>query len=147
MARRRRRAKGPRKVPIRYQTADQRVDYVPRRPAELPVELDRVRTGILRALRVLNRMKRIRHSAIVGARFQLEQALCDVPAGASEEWMADEIGRLSFVMADSLKLLSQLCHSRTHWLEEARFILTYGQTPKKREPAGSYGLGTENAGP
>ena len=144
MARRRKKA-GPRKVRVAWTEADGRVlEYVPRLPGELRGELERVTDSVRRALRILWPVRRLRHHCIVSARVQLQNCLRDVPADADEDWRANEIARLSYVMHTALGMLDQLRNSRVKWLGEARFTLTYGQTPKKREPAGSYGAGTGN---
>jgi len=46
---------------------------------------------------------------------------------------------LSFIMEDTVSLLNRLRHCRVGNIEKARFILTYGQTPKKRELTARYG--------
>ncbi len=129
--------KAPKKVRVYFEGDRGLIEYVPRAPSDLRPELERVQADIRLTLRILHRARRYRHVAVSTARFQLENCLRDTPAGASDEWLADEIARLSYVMEDTLGILNRLKHSRMHYLEEARFRLTYGQTPKKRDPPGA----------
>lgn len=138
MARRKKRRSGPKKIPIVYQSGTQTIEYVGKTSSELRPEYARVRDAIHRALRVLSRLRRLRQIVLVSARFQLNEALRELPEDASDEQVADEIARLSFVMQDTFDVLAKLEHSRTPFIQEARFILTYGQTPRKREPSGTY---------
>lgn len=138
MAKRKRRA--PRKLAVQWVTPEGEVlDFVDRTPSDLPIELARVRSHGLLAAKVLSRLKRLRNAEIIRARFELEHCQRPEPEDVPAEWYAQEIARLSYVYQQVLQVLNRLCHARTRWLEETRFLLTYGQTPKKREPAGTYG--------
>lgn len=138
MAKRKRKA--ARRIPVIWVTAGgQTIEFVERAPSELAPELARVADHGVRAAKVLSRLKRLRNVHIVRARFELGHCQQEVPDLASHEWLAGEIARLSYVYKQVLDELNKLCHARTRWLEEARFLLTYGQTPQKREPAGNYG--------
>lgn len=136
------RRKVQKKIRVHYQD----IEYVPRARADLRPELGRVQSELKLAIRILFRARRYRHVAVSTARFQLENCLREIPEGASDQWLADEIGRLSYVMEDTLGILNRLKHSRVHYLEEARFKLTYGQTPKKRDPPGSAGQKGRSSG-
>lgn len=137
MARRKRRL--PKKLPVVWTTDDGTVvEYVPRIASELRPEFERVREHGLRAARVLSRLKRHKNIILVSARFELEHCHQAPPEGAGDEWYAREIARLSYVYEQTHQLLSRLVNSRIQFIENARFLLTYGQTPTKREPATSY---------
>jgi len=131
--RRKKKKAGPKKIPIRYVDGNEHVEYVPRTSKELKTELERIQLAIRRALRVLSKLRRKRHIVLVTVRFQLRNCLKEIVNDASDEAVADEIARLSYVMEDTVMLLEHLKHSRIPCLEEARFLLTYGQTPKQRE--------------
>lgn len=143
MAKRRKSAK---KFPVCYISSAGEIQYVGRTRAELPRELERVRNSIHAALRILFRLRRVRHKVIVTATFQLRNCLREIPESDDPYWVASEIARLSYIMEDTRKIIDRLKNSRTHWLEQVRFTLTYGQTPKQRDPAGSYGGGTHGRG-
>jgi hypothetical protein len=129
----------PKKFPIRWTNADgSTIEYVDRAESELRAELERVRDHGFRAAKVLSRIRTGRHVVIVAARFELEHCQRVVPDDASSAWLSAEIARLSYVYQQTLELLNRLSNSRIHWLEETRFLLTYGQTPKKREAAGNF---------
>ncbi len=143
MAKPRRRRK-VKKILIMYDDGEVRRNYVSKAPSELRPELNRVQESIRIVLRILSRLYRTRHPVIVTSRFQLLNGLRSLTlTEMSDEEVAAEIARLSYLMEDTLGLLNKLEHSRTKHLEEARFTLTYGQTPQKRDPAGSYGAGLE----
>lgn len=138
MAKRKKR-KAPDKVPVVYDDGVTNVEYVGKQKNELRPELERIVYEIKQVLRILQRLRRHRHIIIISARFQLVEALRDLPEELeTEEDVANEIARLSFTMEDTLKLLGRLSNSRIPVLEAARFKLTYGQTPKRREPAGAF---------
>lgn len=131
-----------RKPARRYEIRYEAVEYLPRTAIEVWPEFRRVRAAINDVLRILSLLKRIKNGTLVSARFTLLNCYRDLPDDSPLELVASEIGRLSYVMADALTILSDLKHCRIHHLEEARFKLTYGQTPKKRDPG--YGSGTKN---
>jgi hypothetical protein len=136
---RRRRKRATKKVPICYDDGVKHIEYVSKAKKELLPELLRIRSEILQALRLLNYLRRKRHSVLISVRFQLQESLRDIPEDAEPAELAEEIARLSFIMDNALNQLNILSHSRTPLIEQIRFKLTYGQTPKKRDPAGSYG--------
>jgi hypothetical protein len=127
------------KVPIRFRLGDITVEYVSRAEDQVWNEYCRVRNAVLDATRILNLLKRIRHPVLVTARVQLAHVLDDVQEDAELDVVAAEIARLSYVMDDTVTVLAGLKHCRVPHLQAARFALTYGQTPKKRDPAGDYG--------
>jgi len=138
MAKRRKRSPA-KAVQISYHNGDVVVHYVARAPSEVRKEYARVLEAVNTALRGLKRLKRIRHDVIVSARFQLANSVHPVPVDATPEHLADEVGRLSYVMEDTHALLGRLKNSRLPLLEEIRFTLTYGQTPKRKDGPGVYG--------
>ena len=122
------------KVPITYKTPDGvLIEYVPRYSSELVRELARVYTAVLQANRVLATLSRVRHIAIQSVHFQMANALRAPLSEFDELTASDEIARLSFIMEDAVGILSTLTNSRTANLQQLRFVLTYGQTPKKRD--------------
>jgi len=122
------------KYTIRWALDDgTKVTYVDRPAGELRSELERVRNAGLLAAKVLSRLRRVRNSSIQLALFELAHCSQAVPEDAPPKWLADEIARLSFTYSGVVKLLNLLSNSRVRWLEEARFLLTYGQTPIKRD--------------
>lgn len=121
------------KIEITYRDGDTVIHYVPRPNALLWPELTRVRKAINDALRILYHVKRVRHIVIASTRFQLSNAARDITEEDEPQVIADEIARLSYVMDTALRTLEELKHCRVKFLEEVRFTLKYGQTPKKRE--------------
>lgn len=141
MARRRRKVK---KVVIKYDDGSVYRNYVGKTSSELRPEIERILESIRIVLRILTRLRRTRHPVIITSRFQLLNGIRELSLDdMTDEEIANEIARLSYLMEDTLSQLNKLEHSRTHHLEEARFRLTYGQTPQKREAAGSYGSGLD----
>jgi hypothetical protein len=124
------------KIPVIYQQGPIRIEYVDKTPSELDPELARVRESVHRALQILARLSRLKHIAIVSARFQLQNCLSELKPDSSHDDKAKELARINYTMEDTLGLLNRLSNSRIEWLEAARFQLTYGQTPKKRDLAG-----------
>lgn len=116
-------------------------EYVPRTLPELRSELSRIHQAIYEATRMLSTMGRVKHVVIKTALLQLRNARRTVPDDAPAEELAGEIARLSVLMEDTLFILNKLKHCRVHHMEEARFKLLYGQTPKKRELPTTYGKG------
>lgn len=118
-----------------YQDGVTRIDYVSRKVTEVAGEYERVKAAVLEANRIINRyqMRRVRHVVLDVCRFQLANALVDVPPDSTPEAFAQEIARLSYLMQEALNGLNRLCNSRVWFLEELRFKLTYGQSPKKRD--------------
>jgi len=126
-------------VRVRYtDSAGVSTEYVSRRPIDLPGEYLRVQRAVLDAVRMINTrgLKRLRHVVLDISRFQLSNSLRNIPADSSSEEFAGEIARLSYLMHEVLLQLARLRHSRIDHLQELRFKLTYGQTPKKRELPG-----------
>jgi hypothetical protein len=111
------------------------VDYVDRTEPELRQELARVQQAVSDGARMLTPILRIRNPVIVSAYTQLRYVLQSLPPDAPPEQMADEIARLSYVMEQTVELLDTLSNSRVNNLQEARFTLTYGRAPKKRDPS------------
>lgn len=134
-----RRRKSPQKVPVEYLDGSERVEYVGRLAKDLRPELERIQSEVLQSIRLINYLKRKRNSILVSVRVQLTECIREIPDDATSEWMADEIARLSYVMGNSLSDLNTLVNSRIPILEQIRFKLTYGQTPKKRDPATTCG--------
>lgn len=129
-----------RKVPVRFHDGCSVIEYVSRTPKELQTEIERVRRSRLEALRVLRRVKRIRHPAVLSARFQL--IVCDTPQSAddmSPKQKAEELARMSRALELARDTLGRLSNSRVRWLEEARFVLAYGSTPRCRDRPASFG--------
>ncbi len=124
----------PSKYRVRYSDGALTINYVDRTAPELRAELDRVQRAVLSGVRILAGILRLRHALIISAYVQLKQCLREIPADAPPEDMAAEIARLSYVMGTLVESLGKLSNSRINNLQEARFTLTYGQTPKKREP-------------
>lgn len=135
----RKKRSSPKKVAIVYNDGQNRVEYVAKPPSGLRPELERVQFNILQAIRMLNTMRRIRHIVLRTASFQLSHSIRELPKDAGDQEVADEIARLSFLMEDTLLILRRLTHCRIANLEETRFKLQYGQTPKKRDPPARYG--------
>ncbi len=125
----------PTKFAVRYVNGTETVDYVDRTESELRQELHRVQQAISNGTRMLVPILRVRHPVIVSAYTQLRHVLADMPADAPPEQVADEIARLSYVMEQTVELLDTLSNSRVNNLQEARFTLTYGRAPKKRDPS------------
>lgn len=121
------------KICIRFTSPEETIEYISKTPDELWVEYERILQAIKDALRALSRIRFVRNIVIATAQLQLQSAVRPLPEDISDEELAKEIARLSKLMEDTIKILSRLSNSRTQWLEEARFILTYGQTPKKKE--------------
>jgi len=144
MAKRKRSAAN--KIPVHYGDGTVAIEYVPRTPPELRAELSRVQRNIRETIRILSTLKRIRHHVIKSVRFQLDQALHKLPDDAADEDVAAEIARLSYLMEDTLNMLNRLTQCRIANIEKARFKLTYGQTPKKREPPEKYGSRAKKKG-
>jgi len=126
------------KLPIIYETPTDRVEYVGKEPDELWPELRRIHTVIRSCIRMLSRIRFVRHIVLVSARFQLMNSLRTMSDTASDDELAQEIARLNFLLGDTVKILDQLSNSRTPLLEELRFTLTYGQTPRRREVMGAF---------
>ncbi len=126
------------KFPVQYNEPGVSINYVSRATPEVWPELRRVRAAINDVIRILTTLKRIRNGVLVSTRFILLNCHRDLPDDTPLEIVAAEIGRLSYIMADALETLNTLKYCRIHHLEEARFKLTYGQTPKKRDPTGDY---------
>ncbi len=139
------RRQGPKKFEVNYRNGDSTVEYVARTAVELRVELRRVQRHIQEAVRALATLKRVRHCVIMSASFQLKHAIHKLPDDVSDEAIAQEIARLSFLMEDTLVLLNRLTNCRVSNLEAVRFLLTYGQTPKKRDTLVHYGSRSKNA--
>lgn len=127
------------KVLVRYVGEQGAVDYVSRTPAELDVELARVRKSRVEALRILSRVRRLRHPVISSARFQLMACAGPETNEGTVTEKATELARLSQSLEQACNTLARLSNSRVRWLEEARFTLTYGATPKCRERATGFG--------
>lgn len=125
-------AKTPKRYNIVYDNGLVKVDYVGRIAKELPKEYERVKLSIVKSIRLLAYLKRSPHPAIKAAKFQLENS-AKVINTSDVLAVADEIARLSFIMADTVKILSALSNSEIEQLQRLRFELTYGQTPEKRE--------------
>jgi len=87
-----------------------------------------------KALRQL-KLLRSPHPAVEAARTQLEHCDTTLPEGASVQQIAGRIAVLSYTLEDTVKILSALSSSRIDRLKDARFQLTFGQTPKQRELA------------
>jgi hypothetical protein len=138
---RRKKSRAAKKIPIKFGD----IEYVGRHKNELMPELNRVQSEIRQVLRLLNYLKRKRNHVLAMARFQLMESLRTVPDDSTPDFIADEIARLSYVMSNTLDIINQLRNSRTPMLEEIRFKLTYGQTPRKREipPGSPDGFGDE----
>lgn len=126
------RRKRTNKLPIIYKNGATKVVYVSRAPDELLTEAKRMYGCIQVALRQLKSLKRTRHAALKGAVWQLTQVE-EPSAGESIASLVDYIAVVSYLMEDSLAMLASLKNSKIDELEEARFNLTYGQTPKKRD--------------
>lgn len=130
---------------VHYSDGATQREYVPRTLPELRTELARIHKAIEESIRMLSTMSRVRHIVIKTALLQLTNARQPLPDGASAEELAGEIARLSMLMEDTLFILNKLKHCRIHHMEEARFKLLYGQTPKKRELPTTYGKGGATA--
>jgi len=126
-------SKPRRRFEVSYLYKGETVEFVPRLASEVLPELYRIYEAVLNASRTLATMRRVRHWAVQSARFQLANAIRAPLSSFTPETGAAEIARLSCVLQDTLEILSTLCNSRTTNLEQTRFILTYGQTPRKRE--------------
>lgn len=114
--------------PIRFAN----VDYVDKTANELVIEYARVQCAVHDALRILRPLRRLRNGVLTVAEFTLRNALQSAKPDTPQA-MADEIGRLSCIMSEVVQNLGKLSNSRTKNLEQARFILTYGQAHKKRD--------------
>lgn len=121
------------KYPIVWTSNGEEFVYVDKLTPELRPEYRRLADSIRLGIRMLSFMRRIRHPAIVSARFNLLNAGVVDPDSLSDEQVALELGRLSHLMHDTVTLLNQLSGSRIDHLEQARFQLTFGQVPKKRD--------------
>lgn len=126
------RRKRTNKMQIVFRNGATRVVYVSRAPDELFDEASRIHTCSLSALRQLRLLKRTRHAAVKAAVWQLEQ-LAEPNPKWSTAALVDYIASASFLMEDTLGILSALKNSNIDELRAARFQLTYGQTPKKRD--------------
>lgn len=124
----------PHKYRVCYSDTQTTINYVDRTATELRSELERVQAAVLSGVRILAGILRLRNALIIGAYVQLKHCLREIPATAAPEEVAMEIARLSHIMGVLVESLNKLSNSRINNLQEARFILTYGQTPKKREP-------------
>lgn len=121
------------KVKVRYTDDRTAIDYVDRLPSELRPELDRIQRAVLDTVRILSQLLRLRNAIVISAYVQLKHLVRELPEGTPAEDLAAEIARLSYVMSTIVASLDTLTHSRIKNLQEARFALTYGQTPKKRD--------------
>lgn len=126
-----------RKLPVRYCDDTGCIDYVSRTPPELATELERVQKSRLDAIRILSRVRRVRHPAVLSAKFQL--LVCGGGKAETPTDKATELARLSRAMELACQTLGRLRNSRVQWLEEARFVLTYGTASKQRERATGFG--------
>lgn len=126
--------RAPTKHAVRYANNVVAINYVDRTAAELRPELARVQKAVLSGVRILAGILRLRNALIIEAYVQLKQTVRELPPEASNAEVAAEIARLSYVMGTLVESLGKLKNSRINNLQEARFTLTYGQTPKKREP-------------
>lgn len=131
-----RKAKIKRKFPIVFRGVEPPIEYVDKTAHELRIELQRVHAAVATTQMLLSRLPRALHPGIKAARFQLANMLRDVSALTDDE-AADELARLNYCMEDALALLNMLSDSKVEWLEKARFELTFGQTPRKRELIGT----------
>jgi hypothetical protein len=122
-------------VSVIYENNGVRVEYVNRKETDIPAEYQRVKEAVLAANLIVNRyrVRRVRHIILDVCRFQLANSLRELPPETPVEVLASEIARLSFLMQETLTGINRLCHSRIAFLEELRFKLTYGQSPKKRD--------------
>jgi hypothetical protein len=120
------------KIPVIYSHGKDHVVYVARLPGELLAEHRRVVFCLDKALHQL-KLLRSPHPAVAAARVQLEQCDCSLPEQPTHYEIAKRIATLSFIMADTLQILAALSNSNVERLKEARFQLTFGQTPKQRD--------------
>ena len=113
------------------------VEYVSRMPDELPKELDRLLRASTHSILLLNRLKRYKHGVLIAATGILKACVACVdqrmPANPHENDYLYHIARTNQTMQRALDVLSQLKHCKVDALEEVRFKLLYGQTPRKRE--------------
>ena len=111
------------------------IRYVDRREEDLLPEYIRVRTAILDAVRIINSrsLKRLKNVVLDITRFQLTNSLKPISDTATAQELVAEITRLSFIMEDAVKTLARLSNSRVDHLQDLRFRLTYGQTPRRRD--------------
>lgn len=122
-------------VAVTYRNGEQVIEYVSRRPSDLIHEYRRIRQAILDANVIINKypVRRVRHVLLDICRFQLANSLRDIDDSATPVELAGEVARLSFLMSEALVGINRLRHSRVAFLEELRFKLTYGQSPRKRD--------------
>lgn len=126
------RRKRANKLSIIYKRGDVKIVYVPRATEDLLPEAKRIHVCVSRALRTLRLLRRTRHAAIKAAIWQLEQ-LPPPTKDMTDTELVTYIGVTSYTMEDTLGLLGELKTSKIDELQAARFQLTYGQTPKKRD--------------
>ncbi len=132
MARAKRKTASKIKIPVIYSHGKDHIIYVARLPAELAAEHARVVVCLGKALHQL-KLLRSPHPAVATARTQLEHCDCQLPEQATHYDIAKRIATLSFTMADTFQILAALSNSNVDRLKEARFQLTFGQTPKQRD--------------
>lgn len=127
-----RKRKKPNKLPVIYKDSKVRIVYVSRSPEELFPEAVRIYSAVQVALRHLHLLRRSPHAAIHAAEWQLANVVAP-PAWATTPLLVDYISTTSYLMEDTLNILATIKHSTIEELQQARFLLTYGQTPKKRD--------------
>ncbi len=132
MAKAKRKTASKIKVPVIYSHGKDHVVYVARLPGELLAEHKRVVFCLGKALHQL-KLLRSPNPAVAAARAQLESCDCALPEHATHYEIAKRIAVLSFIMADTFQILAAMSNSNIERLKEARFQLTFGQTPKQRD--------------
>jgi len=122
------------KIPVSYSHGDVKVVYVARLPGDLRNEHKRMVFCMQMALRQL-KLLRSPHPAVAAARLQLENCDVSLPTTSTHQEVAQRLAILSYTFEDTVKILAALSNSKIARLTEARFQLTFGQTPKQRELA------------
>lgn len=120
------------KFVIAYEHNGKRIEYVGRTLAELAPEYRRIVTHLKWAIRELRQL-RSPNPWVVATLVQLQTVPVIDPMSCAADQVAYEIAQVSFIMEDALNMLAHLKHSTVERLEAARFALTYGQTPKRRD--------------
>lgn len=116
-------------IPILYKREGISIRHVDIPYDKLEPELIRLRTIFKEVVRLLQPVRRLRHPIIDYVLFQMENIHSST---GSTEQIVSEIGRLNFIMQDSLTVLKPFTSPFQNILK-AKFILQYRQTSRKRE--------------
>jgi hypothetical protein len=121
-------------IPVVYRVGSETIRYVDQPLENLPKEISRL-MGVMSYIRfLLDKVGRIKHPLVDYVRFQMEAGVASVPLPSSltKEQCCQEIGRLNFILHNSMETMKKFT-TPVPFFQEAAFKLKYGQTSRKRE--------------